>query len=135
LRPEEIAEVERIAGELLADSDDSDDDVVAPPPMPVPSDGDSARDKYNRMLYVAKEISRKASVNDVQYDPVLGQLTEILTGLTVSEDGEVRDARPSKGPTAKKGSFSSGSRSVETLSSVRFGWPFVTGLPPLQPIQ
>jgi hypothetical protein len=104
LRIEEIAEIERIAGELLPDSDASDDDGIPPPPMPVPSDGDTTRDKYNRMFYVAKEITRKASVNDAQYDPVLEQLTGILSSLTVSEDGEVRDAsgRP-KGRPRKRG--------------------------------
>jgi hypothetical protein len=61
---------------------------------------ESSRTKYQWVLFIAKEITRKAVLNHTKYDEVSKKLDSLLSFLTLSVEEEIRDAtgRPKERP-------------------------------------
>lgn len=98
---EEDDEDERIDGRASSDDEELEPEVR----MAQSRVGqETQRQRYSRLITVAKEIARKAAVSQEQSENVMDRLQTILASLLTSLDGEVRDitGRP-RGRPRKKG--------------------------------
>ena len=97
---EQEEENEDVSSFILPPSDSEPEDGITS--LAIPRENQTQR--YKRVLRLGKEIARRAAGNGTQYRTIIDRLRDILDSLTISIDGEVRDAagKP-KGRPRKRG--------------------------------